>query len=131
MEFPKEQIIQDNLEHWVDGDFGEDEYTLPTKIRVENWVVIDDIDMRKYGGEHRHLVAEHHFVLTLMKTGLTRHNVEQARRILEDKEWMGPEKCEHCTIINTQWHDTEINKYFCGAECQKAFHQHHQLHLFY
>lgn len=130
MGFKKEEIVDENLEHWVDGDFGEEDYTLPTKIRVANWVVIDDIDMRKYGGEHRHLVSEHHFILTLMKTGLTRHNVEHARRILQGKEVEIPEKCEHCMVVNTQWHDMEINKYFCGDDCQKKFHAHHQLHLF-
>jgi hypothetical protein len=130
LNFKDVNIVRDTL-HNKSGNFEESDYMLPSKINVSDWVVIDDIDMHKFGGEFRSLVSEHHFVLTLMKTGITKENIEQARYILTGgKEGaMVPEKCEHCMVVDVAGHDKEINKYFCHDDCQKGFHLTYQLSI--
>lgn len=61
-------------------------YRLPLRLDVSHVVALDDIDMRVEGSEMtRRLIGEGHFVLTLMSTGLTEHNVRQAQYILSDE----------------------------------------------
>lgn len=70
----------------AEGQFSADDYTLPARINVTHFVALDDIDMRKLGQQRaRQLVARRHFVLTMMRTGITAHNLSQARHILSDQ----------------------------------------------
>lgn len=126
LQFQEDELIDDTL-HFIPGNFSESEYVLPVRINVSHWVVLDDIDMWDYGGEHRHMVHEHHFVLTLMKTGLTEHNLDQARFILSGGKSgsMIPNHCEECRERVPENHDSMINKYFCDDECRLNFHLRH------
>jgi hypothetical protein len=70
----------------TEGQFSPEDYTLPYKINVTHFVALDDIDMRKLGQQRaRQLVARRHFVLTMMRTGVTAHNLAQAGHILSDQ----------------------------------------------
>jgi hypothetical protein len=127
--------------------FDRSHYTLPVRINVSHFVALDDIDMRQEGSaQARRLVARHHFVRTLMQTGLTEHNLRQAQHILADdypRADMVPmsdtkaggsdanvllpyrDMCEQCEKNKAQHYDTSINKYFCEPACRDKFYAQH------
>jgi hypothetical protein len=82
----KDSLVNDAEPVIATGVFEEQDYMLPVRINVTRFVALDDIDMRALGERHaRLLIARHHFVLTMMSTGVTAHNLEQARHILSDQ----------------------------------------------
>ena len=129
--------------HYTAGEFEHDTCHMPVRINVSRLVVLDDIDLRAQGGPARRLIAEHHFVLTLMRTGLTEHNIKQAQHILttEPVDMVGAgcdtgketfmntkillpyrSRCEWCNKEESHGYDIAINKYFCHRdECRKDF----------
>lgn len=151
LQFRAQDMVPEELE--PDNDqFETDHYKLPVRINVSHMVALDDIDMREEGGaQARRLVARHHFVKTLMQTGLTEHNIRQAQHILSDEYRridMGGDArsraqdsdnldttakillpyrdtCEQCEQKPPEHYDTAINKYFCEPACRDKFYALH------
>lgn len=150
--FRPDDLISPSEAQWVVDErcdkFNESLYTLPLRINVSHLVALDDIDMRQEGGASRGLIAYDHFVLTLMRTGLTEHNIKQAEHILSDAyppiDMLGlaapdqslgapsakvlmpySDRCEECCKDVPQHYDAAINKYFCTPTCIKQFYVTH------
>lgn len=141
---PDDMVPVSDLRDGESDQFGEELYRLPLRIDVSHVVALDDIDLRREGPEAaRRLIGGNHFVLTLMRTGLTEHNIRQAQHILSDN--YGPidmlsssplssrqldekvllpysELCEQCMAQKPTHYDTAINKYFCKQQCVDDFY---------
>jgi hypothetical protein len=141
IEFNTVDIIQENLT-FVKGRFDIKDFRLPVKINVSHFVALDDIDMRLHGCA---LIADKHFVLTFMCTGVTEQNLKQAQHILSDdydeidmttplgvcsegrlllpcsKSCESVDCCQQAPTV----YDNTVNKYFCGVKCRDRFYDTH------
>lgn len=147
----QDMVSQYDIAPDVEGQFERQHYMLPLRINVSHVVALDDIDMRVEGGPARHLIARHHFVMTVMSTGLTRHNIKQAEYILSPQYrpidmWLPGGRaadrdettndmsaillpyrdlCEQCEAKKAEHYDMAINKYFCEPACRDQFYSIH------
>jgi len=105
-----------------EGRFTEQNYTLPVRIRVSGFVVLDDKRMRtlKDGGTNRHLFTDSHFINTNPDLGFTEEDAVEARRLV-----MGPiveDECHHCGLrIVKQLEYRETGRLYCNMKCQHLY----------
>lgn len=101
----------------VEDEFDARDYTLPVRMRVTQFAILDDRDMRrlKHGGHHRALLAPH-FVHTRTLEGVTREEMAQVTRILQSDGAPCGRECEHCGGEN----ETHLGAggAFCSLSCR-------------
>lgn len=110
-----------------EGEFTEAEYVLPARIRVRQFVVLDDRNFRTsvHGGHHRHLLVEGHFVHTDTRVGLTAEDAEEARLLLcpsSSSRGCAAGGCARCCLpLHSPLHQPRLGALqFCDTGCLNA-----------
>jgi hypothetical protein len=111
-----------------DENNNESLWKLPKKVKVNRWVILDDINFKKHGSDVEYYnlpgVGDH-VVHTKRIYGL---GYEEVALAIEKLTTANP--CSNCEL-KSHWGDEVLNKTFCGKECQKCYYETHQLVMLY
>ena len=112
----------------LDGHFKEKYYKLKDCISINQFVVIDDLNLRdERFGEYTEIITKHNFVRTVGRVGFTEQNASQVAHIFKHKNrhlrsLLPAAHCEYCQKQRPMLMDKTANKYFCQSPCQKLFY---------
>lgn len=102
------------------GEFGESQYRLPVRIKVAQYVIVDDRDFRTliHGGMHRELLTEAHFVHIDPRTGIQHEDAALIREILCGDG----ERCTRCRerVLHATRHPFD-ETLFCDQACLTVY----------
>jgi hypothetical protein len=116
-----------------DDEFETRHYLMPNRLAIDQFVVIDDLNLRheRYG-PYRLKVTKHHFVRTAGDTGFTEYNAKQVSHLFETKilklcHLAPPSFCDYCQTNEPIMKDKVANKFFCQSDCQALFYDKYRL----
>ena len=118
-------VLQDRELHYGEfreesGEFTEAQYRLPVRIKVAQYVIVDDRDFRTviHGGMHRELLTDEHFVHIDPRTGMQHADAALVREILCG----AGARCERCKerVLHATRHPFD-EKLFCDQACMTVY----------